>query len=200
MTLRQYIEIMDALIGVELSDDLTATDLFISHPDKAYAILRTTTGKTDKELKGLTPTQIAGMLDIAVSGIQIPTPYEVPFIEIGNSKYTACKPLLMEMSDDKIVYGEITFGNCLEAFNLLDKATHQHRAIPMVLAYVYEGNNHPTERAKEFMDMDYRDAVSAFFFFARLGTGYITHLSSQLAETIAPQNTKQLQRKQVKDS
>jgi len=121
MTLRQYMEIMDALIGVELSNDLTATDLFISHPDKAYAILRTTTGKTDKELKGLTPTQIAGMLDIAVSGIQIPTPYEVPFIKVGDKTYSACEPLLMEMSDDKIVYGEITFGNCLEAFNLLDK-------------------------------------------------------------------------------
>jgi len=79
MTLRQYIDIMDALIGVELTDDLTATDLFVTHPKKAYKILEVTTGKDEAELKKLPPTQIAGMLDVAVSGIQIPKPYEVPF-------------------------------------------------------------------------------------------------------------------------
>ena len=200
MTLRQYIDIMDALIGVELTDDLTATDLFVTHPKKAYKILEVTTGKTEAELKKLPPTQIAGMLDVAVSGIQIPKPYEVPFIEVNGKTYKACEPLLKDMAGDKVIYGEITFGNCLEAFTILDNTTHQHKAIPMVLAYVYEGEGHPTERAAEFMDMDYRDAVSAFFFFAKLGTGYILHLSSQLGTIIGRTNTKPQPKGQAKKS
>ena len=183
MTLRQYIDIMDALIGVELTDDLTATDLFVTHPKKAYKILEVTTGTTEAELKKLPPT-----------------PYEVPFIEVNGKTYKACEPLLKDMAGDKVIYGEITFGNCLEAFTILDNTTHQHKAIPMVLAYVYEGEGHPTERAAEFMDMDYRDAVSAFFFFAKLGTGYILHLSSQLGTIIGRTNTKPQPKGQAKKS
>lgn len=190
MTLRQYIEIMDAFIGIELSDDLTATDMFVQHPRACYKILHTLTGQSIKDLEKLPPTKIPPMVDIAINSIKIPKPYEVPFIEVNGKRYEACEPLLKDMAGDKIVYGEMTFGNCLEAFTILDDTTHKHRAIPMVLAYVYEGDNHPTERAAEFMDMDYRDAVSAFFFFANLGTGYTIHLLSQLGGTTEPTSTK----------
>lgn len=182
MTLGQYIKIMDALWGIELRDDMTATDLFNSHPEKVIEILEATT--ETKDIKDLSPTMIIGMLDVVLSRLAPPEPYPVPFIEVGGKTYTACDPLLMNMAGDKIEYGTMTFGNCLEAFTLLDNSTRPHQAMPMVLAYLFEGEGHPMERAKLFLDMDYWDAYSAHFFFASLGIGYTLNLLSQQQATI----------------
>ena len=190
MTLRQYIQVMDALIGVELTEDMTGTDMLVSYPKQAYKVLLACTDMAEAELLAKPVTEVVGMLEIAVQGLYVPTPYEVPFIEVNGKTYTACEPLLMDMGKVKIPYGNIEFGNCIEALTIMDNTTHTHKAIPMVLAYLYEGEGHVTEKANEFLDMDARDATSAFFFFARLGRGYTTHLSNQLRATIARQNIK----------
>jgi hypothetical protein len=122
----------------------------------------------------------------------------VPFIEVNGKTYISCEPLLMEMGKVRIPYGNIEFGNCIEALTIMDNTTHTHKAIPMVLAYLYEGAGHVTEKANEFLDMDARDATSAFFFFARLGRGYTIHLSNQLREITARQNIKRQGNGQVK--
>jgi hypothetical protein len=90
----------------------------------------------------------------------------------------------MIMAGDKIEYGTMTFGNCLEAFSLLDNSTRPHQAMPMVLAYIFEGEGHPMERAKLFLDIDYWDAYCAHFFFVSLGIGFISNLLSQQQEII----------------
>ena len=191
MTLRQYIQVMDALIGVDITDDMTGTDMLVSYPKQAYKVLLACTDKTESELLAKPVTEVVGMLEIAVQGLYLPKPYEVPFIEVNGKTYVACEPLLMDMGAKRIPYGNIEFGNCIEALTIMDNTTHIHRAMPMVLAYLYEGEGHVTEKANEFLDMDARDAASAFFFFARLGRGYTTHLSNRLAEITERQNTKQ---------
>lgn len=200
MTLRQYIQVMDALIGVDLTDDMTGTDMLVSYPKQAYKVLLACSDITEAELMAKAITEVVGMLEIAVQGLYLPKPYEVPFIEVNGKTYTACEPLLMDMGAKRIPYGNIEFGNCIEALTIMDNTTHIHRAMPMVLAYLYEGDGHVTEKANEFLDMDARDAASAFFFFARLGRGYTIHLSSRLAEITAQQNIRQQGNGQVKIS
>ena len=191
MTLRQYIQVMDALIGVDLTDDMTGTDMLVSYPKQAYKVLLACSDITEPELMAKPVTEVVGMLEMAVQGLYLPKPYEVPFIEVNGKTYKACEPLLMDMGAKRIPYGNMEFGNCIEALTIMDNTTHVHRAMPMVLAYLYEGDGHVTEKANEFLDMDARDAASAFFFFARLGRGYTIHLSNQLREITARQNTKQ---------
>ena len=190
MTLRQYIQVMDALIGVDITDDMTGTDMLVSYPKQAYKVLLACSDITEAELMAKPITEVVGMLEIAIQGLYLPKPYEVPFIEVNSKTYTACEPLLMDMGGKRIPYGNIEFGNCIEALTIMDNTTHIHRAMPMVLAYLYEGDGHVTEKANEFLDMDARDAASAFFFFARLGRGYTTHLSNRLAEITERQNIK----------
>jgi hypothetical protein len=182
---------MDALIGVDLTDDMTGTDMLVSYPKQAYKVLLACSDITEAELLAKPVTEVIGMLEIAVQGLYLPKPYEVPFIEVNSKTYKACEPLLMDMGAKRIPYGNIEFGNCIEALTIMDNTTHVHRAMPMVLAYLYEGDGHVTEKANEFLDMDARDAASAFFFFAKLGRGYTIHLSNQLAEITARQNIKQ---------
>lgn len=190
MTLRQYIQVMDALIGVDLTDDMTGTDMLVSYPKRAYKVLLACSDITEAELMAKPVTEVVGMLEIAVQGLYLPMPYEVPFIEVNGKTYKACDPLLMDMGEKRIPYGNIEFGNCIEALTIMDNTTHTHRAMPMVLAYLYEGEGHVTDKATEFLDMDARDAASAFFFFARLGRGYTIHLLNQLREITVQQNTK----------
>lgn len=190
MTLRQYIQVMDALIGIDLTDDMTGTDMLVSYPKQAYKVLLACSDITEAELMAKPVTEVVGMLEIAVQGLYLPMPYEVPFIEVNGKTYKACEPLLMDMGEKRIPYGNIEFGNCIEALTIMDNTTHTHRAMPMVLAYLYEGEGHVTDKATEFLDMDARDAASAFFFFARLGRGYTIHLLNQLREITVQQNTK----------
>jgi hypothetical protein len=190
MTLRQYIQVMDTLIGVDLTDDMTGTDMLVSYPKQAYKVLLACSDITEAELMAKPVTEVVGMLEIAVQGLYLPKPYEVPFIEVNGKIYKACEPLLMDMGEKRIPYGNIEFGNCIEALTIMDNTTHTHRAIPMVLAYLYEGEGHVTDKANEFLDMDARDAASAFFFFARLGRGYTIHLLNQLREITVQQSTK----------
>jgi hypothetical protein len=190
MTLRQYIQVMDALIGIDLTDDMTGTDMLVSYPKQAYKVLLACSDITEAELMAKPVTEVVGMLEIAVQGLYLPKPYEVPFIEVNGKTYKACEPLLMDMGEKRIPYGNIEFGNCIEALTIMDNTTHTHRAMPMVLAYLYEGDGHVTDKANEFLDMDARDAASVFFFFARLGHGYTIHLLNQLREITVPQNIK----------
>ena len=190
MTLRQYIQVMDALIGIDLTDDMTGTDMLVSYPKQAYKVLLACSDITEAELMAKPVTEVVGMLEIAVQGLYLPKPYEVPFIEMNGKTYKACEPLLMDMGEKRIPYGNIEFGNCIEALTIMDNTTHTHRAMPMVLAYLYEGDGHVTDKANEFLDMDARDAASAFFFFARLGRGYTIHLLNQLREITVQQSTK----------
>ena len=200
MTLRQYIQVMDALIGIDLTDDMTGTDMLVSYPKQAYKVLLACSDITEAELMAKPVTEVVGMLEIAVQGLYLPKPYEVPFIEMNGKTYKACEPLLMDMGEKRIPYGNIEFGNCIEALTIMDNTTHTHRAMPMVLAYLYEGEGHVTDKANDFLDMDARDAASAFFFFANLGRGYTIHLLNQLREITVPQSTKPQDNELVKIS
>jgi hypothetical protein len=180
ITLGTYIKVLDLIGTVEVLQDMTATDFYLANPDAVHSVLMLLSGK-DTSKQDATTT--IGQFAIAITQLQdIPT-YEVPFLEVGDKRFTAIEPLYRQMIDEPIQYGSMTFGDCLEGFSLLDNAKYKHKAIPYVLALLYSDGKTPThEKAKLFLDVDFRDANSAFFFFAILGTGYIKHISSQLKE------------------
>jgi hypothetical protein len=179
---------------------MTGTDMLVSYPKQAYKVLLACSDITEAELMAKPVTEVVGMLEIAVQGLYLPKPYEVPFIEMNGKTYKACEPLLMDMGEKRIPYGNIEFGNCIEALTIMDNTTHTHRAMPIVLAYLYEGEGHVTDKANDFLDMDARDAASAFFFFANLGRGYTIHLLNQLREITVQQSIKPQGNEQAKIS
>lgn len=192
ITLGQYIKVTDTLLGVNLNEQSTATDLFISNPEVVYSVLEILGDKPLEALMAQETLATIGQFDICISKLTQLPPYEVPFFQVGGKVFTSTEPLLKQMAKDNIPYGEISFGGCLEVFSLLDQATHKHRAIPMIIAHLYhdEEKTHPIKKAKLFLDMDFQDALSIFFFFASLGIGYTKHISSLPVATTAAKPTK----------
>jgi hypothetical protein len=177
ITLGTYIKIIDIIGTVEVLEGMTATDFYLAKPSAVHEVLEVLTGKDTTDQQA---TVTVGQFELAINQLQDIPAYEVPLLEIDGKLFTAIEPLYKQMIDEPVQYGSITFGDCLEGFSLLDNAKYKHKAIPYILALLYSDGITPThEKAKLFLDVDFRDANSAFFFFANLGTGYIEHISNQ---------------------
>lgn len=194
ITLGTYIKIIDLIGNVDLLEGMTATDFYLAKPEVVHEILELLTGKDTTNQQA---TITVGQFELVINQLQDIPAYEVPFLEVGGKTFTAIEPLYKQMIDEPVQYGSISFGDCLEGFSLLDNAKYKHKAIPYILALLYSDGITPNhEKAKLFLDVDFRDANSAFFFFANLGTGYIEHISSQPKATTEAKNIKKQVRTQ----
>jgi hypothetical protein len=174
---------MDLFVGVKVEADMTTTDMFNQYPDTVIGMVSILTGDTIEKVTALPTFEIIGKFEILNTLLDFGAPRAVPFIQIGETTYTAAEPLLANMAADTIQYGNSTFGCVLEALALLETATYKHRALPMLVAHLYdcEPNKTVAKKAKELLNMQANEASYICFFLSSLGIGYGIRTLNQLA-------------------
>ena len=187
--LKQYIQAMDCLTMA--TPEMTATDLYMVAPDDCHKLIKVMTGNDVPEQS---PTVTIGQLEICLSRLTFPEPSPVLSIKIGEKIYSPCDALVTSMDDDynpvEMPYGELDFGTCMECFALLDKTTYKHRALPMLLAYLYtDGETKFADRIKDMLKADAQDANSVFFYLIGMGLGLGNAILSHSLKTIEHQST-----------
>lgn len=187
MTLGQYINIMDLFVGIKVEPDMTTTDMFNQYPDTVIGMVSILTGDTIEQVTALPTFEIIGKFEMLNTLLDFGEPRPVPFIGIGETTYTAAEPLLVNMAEDTVQYGASSFGCVLEALALLEAAKYKHRALPMLVAHLYdcEPNKSVAKKAKELLDMQANEAIYICFFLSSLGIGYTTNTLNQLAKNTA---------------
>ena len=191
MTLRQYIDIMDLFVGVNLATDMTATDVYNTSPATVLGLVSILTSEPTEKLEKLPPTQLIGQFAALQQTLEFAEPRPVPFIKVGETMYTAPDDLMLQMTGEPVPYGLMDFGQTLEALQLLETAKYKHRALPMLIAHIYkcEVDKPIHVRAKELELMDAGEAHFIGFFLTCLEFGYLQNMLSLSVASIGQPTT-----------
>jgi hypothetical protein len=191
MTLRQYIDIMDLFVGVDLKPDMTATDIYNISPATVTGMVSILTGEPVDKLDKLPVNQLIGQFASLQQTLDFAEPRPVPFIHIGSSVYTAPEPLMIGMSGEPVPYGLMDFGSTLEVLQLIDNAKYKHRALPMLIAHIYECDKDKPihEKAKELEGMNAGESHFIAFFLTCLKLGSLSDTLSLSVASIEHRNT-----------